>query len=188
MTLRSEPRPVDVLGNPLIRQLVALDLEPDDFVIFGSGPLLAYGLRESIQDLDVVARGTAWRRAREIGELTVGAISGAPIMQYKDIHFSRDWISEFWDTDDLIERAELVQGLRFARLADVLAYKRMLMRRKDVVDIRRTLARLRPPDVGSDRFPIVRVSHRGGALGMPRPMTCCAVQGRRNMVASHEGR
>ena len=50
--------------NKLIRRLIKivaeLDLDHRDFVIFGSGPLLAHGLRRRIGDLDVVARGPAW--------------------------------------------------------------------------------------------------------------------------------
>jgi hypothetical protein len=44
-------------------------------------------------------------------------------------------VPKTWTADVLIERAEIIQGLRFARLADVLAYKQMLMRPKDMADI-----------------------------------------------------
>ena len=47
--------------NKLMRRLAMLvtelDLDRRDFVIFGSGPLLAHGLRSGIRDLDIVARG-----------------------------------------------------------------------------------------------------------------------------------
>jgi len=128
---------VDVLKNPLIRRLIAFDLDRDDFVIFGSAPLLAHGLRRSIRDLDVVARGAAWRRASELGVPAVGTISGDPVVHLcgGQIQVSQGWIAKAWTTDDLIDRAEIVQGLRFARLADVLAYKQILMRPKDIADI-----------------------------------------------------
>jgi hypothetical protein len=51
------------------------------------------------------------------------------------IQFSRGWISDNWDADDLIDRAEIIQGLPFAPLTDILAYKRMLLRPKDLPDI-----------------------------------------------------
>ena len=128
---------VDVLKNPLIRRLIAFDLDRDDFVILGSAPLLAHGLRRSIRDLDVVARGAAWRRASELGIPAVGTISGDPVVHLCGgrIQVSQKWISKAWNTDDLIDQAEIIQGLRFARLADVLAYKQMLMRPKDIPDI-----------------------------------------------------
>jgi hypothetical protein len=128
---------VDILKNPLIRRLIALDLDRDDFVIFGSAPLLAHGLRRSIRDLDVVARGAAWRRASELGIPAIGTISGDPIVSLCGgcIQVSQEWVLKTWSVDDLIDRAEIIQGLRFARLVDVLAYKKMLMRPKDIADI-----------------------------------------------------
>lgn len=129
---------IGVLEHPLIRRLVAYDLERSDFVIFGSAPMLAHGLRQDIRDLDIVARGAAWRRASELGVPAVGTISDDPAVHLDGgrIQVFRDWISQAWNTDDLIDQAEVIQGLRFARLADVLAYKQMLMRPKDVDDIR----------------------------------------------------
>jgi hypothetical protein len=112
-----EPAPLPVLSeHRLIRRLAMLvselDLNVRDFVIFGSGPMLAHGLRHGIHDLDVVARGPAWQRVLEHG-----------------------WISADWDADDLIERAQSIQGWPFAPLADVLAYKEILLRPKDYPDI-----------------------------------------------------
>jgi hypothetical protein len=49
----------DRLIRRLVKLATELDLDQSDFVIFGSGPLLAHGLRRRIRDLDVVARGTA---------------------------------------------------------------------------------------------------------------------------------
>ena len=113
--------------NRLIRRLAMLvtELELDrcDFVIFGSGPLLAHGLRYGIHDLDIVARGPAWQRVGATGHLDAGSISGAPTALFWGglIQFSPGWISADWDADGLINRAEIIQGWPFAPLADVLA-------------------------------------------------------------------
>lgn len=128
-------------GDALIRRLTALssalELDTDDFVVFGSAPLLAWGIRDSIQDIDVVARGRVWDTVSRLGEPSVGTVSGDPVYLFDDgrIQFSHGWISPAWDTDELIDRAEIVGGLRFALLRDVLKYKRELMRPKDIADI-----------------------------------------------------
>jgi hypothetical protein len=125
----------------LIRRLAILvfelDLDPRDFVIFGSGPLLARGLRPGIHDLDIVARGPVWQRVTEHGCPGTGSINGAPMALFWDglIQFSQGWISADWDADALIDRAEIIQGWPFASLADVLAYKQVLLRPKDYPDI-----------------------------------------------------
>ncbi|SRR6266545_5223270 len=129
--------PAALHEHPFIRRLAALGLDPDDFVIFGSGPLLAHGIRTAIRDLDVVARDRAWRRACEIGLPAAGGITGAPAVQFwgGKIMLFRDWITPDWDPGGLIDRAEVIAELRFAPLADVLAYKLLLQRPKDLTDI-----------------------------------------------------
>lgn len=139
----------DISGNKLIRRLVKLtielDLDPRDFVIFGSAPLLAHGLRRRIHDLDIVARGTTWRHASRHGCPATGKINGAPMALFWGglIQFSPSWISKDWDPDDLIDRADVIEGLPFAQLTDVLAYKQKLCRPKDRPDIE-ALLRLNP--------------------------------------------
>lgn len=142
--------------HPLIRRLLILvselDLDRRDFVIFGSGPLLAHGLRRRISDLDVVARGTTWKRVCTYGNPATGIINGAPMAQFWGglIQFSSGWISEAWDTDKLIDRAEVIDGLRFARLVDVLTYKQALNRPKDRPDIEALRLWLNRPDPVQD--------------------------------------
>jgi hypothetical protein len=135
------------LIRSLVKLVTELDLDRRDFVIFGSGPLLAHGLRQRIRDLDVVARGPVWRRVCRYGIPAVGEINGAPLALFCDglIQFSQGWISEDWDANDLIDRAEIIQGLPFAQLTDVLAYKQKLRRPKDLPDIEALLDLLRRP-------------------------------------------
>ncbi len=49
---------------------------------------------------------------------------------------SPEWISASrWNTDELIDEAEIIEGFRFASLQDVLRYKIALSRPKDLADI-----------------------------------------------------
>jgi hypothetical protein len=133
---------MSLADDRLIRRLLELvekhELDRRDFVIFGSGPLLAHGIRHEIEDLDVVARGAVWERVVEYGIPGAGEINGARLALFCDglIQFSRGWISEDWDADDLIDRAETIEGLPFTPLGDVLKYKRALGRPKDHDDIK----------------------------------------------------
>lgn len=129
--------------HPLIHELLAIvnkyDLDLSDMVIFGSGPLLAKGLRENIHDLDIVARGKTWRRAKRHGDRSIGLVNRARIAQFREgrIQFSAGWVSDEWKAAELIDRAEIIEGLPFARIEDVLAYKHHLNRPKDQQDIER---------------------------------------------------
>lgn len=127
-----------LLNHPLIRRLRSLDLKTDEYVVFGSGPMLAHGLVREIKDLDVVARGSALQTARAIGKPGFGAVDRAPLWSIFDgeIEVFGSWLAPHWDVDDLIARAELVEGIPFAPLRDVLRYKQLLRRRRDIPDIR----------------------------------------------------
>lgn len=142
--MHTAPNPVAFTENRLILALVdlveELDLDTRDFVIFGSAPLLAHGLRDHIEDLDVVARGSAWKRVVQCGKPATGSINGAPLAKFSDsdnrlILFSNGWITNDWDIDELIDEAEVIEGLRFARLTDVLRFKQALGRPKDHADV-----------------------------------------------------
>ncbi|SDN72916.1 hypothetical protein [Allokutzneria albata] len=130
--------------NRLIQRLRDFDLDPDEFVIFGSGPLLAHGLRDDVPDLDIVACGEVWRRVSACGFPATGDITGDRVWTFWNgrLQFSNRWISEEWDTRSLIDRADVIEGLRFAPLPDVLRYKKVLGRPKDSVDIRKLMDRL----------------------------------------------
>ncbi|PRY32591.1 hypothetical protein [Umezawaea tangerina] len=119
----------------LVREL---DLDPDHFVIFGSAPLFVQDLRDDIQDLDVLARGSAWEKVTSSGGAkATGTETGDVVWQFHGgrIQFSQQWISADFDTDALIDGAKLVDNLRFAQLDEVLRYKELLGRSKDHDDI-----------------------------------------------------
>jgi hypothetical protein len=116
-------------------KLRALDLPTEDYAIFGSGPLAVRGLIEEVHDLDVVARGAAWEQAKGLGEVRI-APEGDPLVWLEGgaIEVFSGWLG--WDIDMLIDNAEIIDGLPFARLEDVLAFKLSLGRPKDVAHAR----------------------------------------------------
>jgi hypothetical protein len=142
------PRPVAAAGaaemttalvaHPLIARLLALHLPADDHAVFGSGPLLAHGLTATANDIDVVARGAAWRRATRLRR-PVRAPSGIGQMVELDdgkLQIFDTWIDPEWDVDGLIDGAEVIAGIRFVPLAVVLMWKRREGRPKDRDHIR----------------------------------------------------
>ncbi len=119
----------------LFEKLRALRLPASEYAIFGSGPLVAHGLLGEIRDVDVVARGTAWRRATELGPTLVGT-EGDPVVRLEDgrIEVFGGWMG--WDIVALIDGAQRIDGLPFARLEDVLTWKRTYGRPKDLEHVR----------------------------------------------------
>jgi hypothetical protein len=122
-----------ITGHPLIRALTGLNLPTDDYVVFGSGPMLAHGLRTQLGDLDVVARGAAWQALTRYFPPTV-APSGHGQMVRLVIEVADRWLPGF-DTDHLIATAEHHDGIPFAPLSAVRASKRATARAKDWPDL-----------------------------------------------------
>ncbi|MFB6398038.1 hypothetical protein [Polymorphospora lycopeni] len=119
--------------HPLIRMLRALHLPATDYVVFGSGPLLAHGLRTQLGDLDVVARGAAWDRLAAMSR-PVTAPSGHGRMVRLQIEAADRWLPGF-DTDHLIRSAEWHAGIPFAPLSEVRRSKLATARPKDRADL-----------------------------------------------------
>lgn len=114
--------------HPLIKQLLALGLPPEDFAVFGSGPMLARGIKES-HDLDLLARRAAWEKAAVGG--TVDAAYGGRKAVIGDIEIFNGWGPGEWDIDGLIDGADVIDGIRFVTLQNVLKWKRSVGRPKD---------------------------------------------------------
>ena len=119
----------------LFGKLRALELPHRDYAVFGSGPLAARGLIDEVCDLDVVARRTAWTKARGLGPVQP-APGGDPVvmLEGRAIEIFGGWLG--WDIDAIIDGAQIIDGVPFARLEDVLAFKLHFGRPKDLVHAR----------------------------------------------------
>jgi hypothetical protein len=121
--------------NPLIQQLLKFGLPPEDFAVFGSGPMMARGIKES-HDLDIIARGAAWSLAQALGQQKKGGYGGNKIVLADGlIEIFDSWGPDEWDTDWLIDTAEVIEGIRFVTLQNVLKWKKLMGRPKDIEHI-----------------------------------------------------
>ena len=110
-----------------------LSLSPGDFAIFGSGPLIVRGIIPLTNDLDIICRGEAWNQAKSIGVLSYIEAQDVTIASINDgrISFGTCWGIGDFDIDELIDSAEIIDGLPFVRLEHVVAYKLFANRDKD---------------------------------------------------------
>lgn len=133
----------------LLRQHVPSDFDPDEFVIAGSARLWVEGITPRLSDLDLLVRprSETWRRAMELAfehalifdaaPLRSSAYTGDKIARLYGgiVEVCQTWLLPGSDTEALLAEADLIDGLRFLPLADVVAYKRMLNREKDREDL-----------------------------------------------------
>ncbi|MBD3251542.1 hypothetical protein GF380_03765 [Candidatus Uhrbacteria bacterium] len=127
--------PFHVPNHPLFRALRDLHLPAKDYVVFGSGPLWIRGIRPS-GDLDLLARGAAWDRLLEIGQVEDGdGCSKCIRLANGKIEVYNQWCTASCNVDDVIRHADVIEGIPFAKLQDVLCWKSEMKRDKDVEDI-----------------------------------------------------
>lgn len=109
-----------------------LHLPIGDYAIFGSGPLIVRGIVEATNDLDVICRGRAWEAVQQVGHATTFD-DGNPCVHLLDgrLTFGITWKYGRFNLDDLIDTAEVIDGLPFVRLEHVVGYKEAADRPKD---------------------------------------------------------
>lgn len=118
--------------------LRATDLGAGDHAVFGSGPLLIRNIIPTVNDIDIVARGEAWRLAAVAGELVHLPEHDITIAS---LHSGRLTVGTSWaigdvDIDDAIETADQIEGIPWVRLDLVAEYKRVAGRSKDIEHLR----------------------------------------------------
>ena len=91
--------------------------------------MLAHGLIDGVNDIDILARGSAWQKALEL-KPSERAASGDQVIQLTNrIDIFDGWMT--FDKEAIISSATLIGGLPYANLRDVLEFKRHLNRPKD---------------------------------------------------------
>ena len=112
-----------------LEELRKLNLPENQYAVFGSGPMAVRGIRDS-GDLDIVVKSELWKNLSsqyppEGDKIVIG-----------NIEIYRTWNAPFYDNvAPLIERAEMIEGIKFVRLEDVVKWKKEKGREKDKIDI-----------------------------------------------------
>jgi len=120
-------------AHPIFVKLLSLGLPLKDYAIFGSGPMVVHRIKEIGNDLDLLARGKAWTKACSLKEPEPTSIGvGQRVALFDgEIEIFDVWGPGEWDTDELIDTAEEIEGIRFVTLENVVRWKEHMGRDKD---------------------------------------------------------
>jgi len=111
--------------NRLLKKLKTYNLNPNDYVVYGSAPLAVAGYIDDVNDLDVVIKPESWPFGR-VGHYDDG-----------EIEFFMEWKpgdGTMQSANDLIifhTMRQPYEGHYFVEPKKVIEYKRNLMRSKD---------------------------------------------------------
>ncbi len=129
----------NIMGNSinntdLFKKVKELDLPKGKYALFGSAPLGIRNLREC-HDIDIIVTEDLWKIMSDKNWENSVAASGCSYLKSGEIELFRDWAPGEWHIDDLINQAEIIDGLPFVRLEEVLKWKKIINREKDRRDI-----------------------------------------------------
>lgn len=118
-------------ASDLFDLLRAMGLPSDSYAVFGSGPLAVRGLIDEVGDLDIIVDEVSWNRVKHLGTIvTYGDDMVADLGN--GLTFGRSWAYGNVDIGQLIEDADVIDGLPFVQLSAVVDYKRIAGRPKDL--------------------------------------------------------
>lgn len=117
----------------LLERLKRLNLPPDQFALFSSGPMAVRGLREP-GDLDVLTTKKLFDELSQKYPVEQSWHGGKIKGIAKDIDVY-DTTASPTSAEVLIENADVIGGIRYVRLEDVTIAKRAEGREKDLKDI-----------------------------------------------------
>jgi len=117
----------------LLEKFRKLNLPDKKYAIYGSGPLAVREIRKA-KDLDIVVSNDLYEKLKEKyltdpkkwRRIKIGEI---------EIYPSWAWEPKIKELEKIIKRAELIEGLRFVRLDDLIKWKKKMGRSKDLKDI-----------------------------------------------------
>lgn len=121
----------------IIEKIKELNFPSDQYVIVGSGPLDALGIR-SASDLDIAILPELHKKLCENPEWEQIERYGKIFLKREgiDIIPSLDWEKYSTTTEEAIQSALIIEGIPFLNLHELKKFKTALGREKDFADIK----------------------------------------------------
>lgn len=134
------------MDTTLFDRLRKLNLPPQDYAIFGSGPLAIRGIVPLANDLDILCRENVWAIVCQSGTIEFLPEYDVSVATLYDgaITFGMEWGIGNFDVDELIKSAEIIDSLPFVRIEHVVRYKKLRSSAKDVLHLNAIEAFIHP--------------------------------------------
>ena len=122
------------MGVTLFDQVRRLELPPNGYAIFGSGPLAIRDIIPECNDLDILCGPETWEMVSHLGATEILPAYGVTVVSLYDgsITFGTEWGIGDFNVGELIRTAEMIDSLPFVRLEHVIRYKRLRSSAKDL--------------------------------------------------------
>jgi hypothetical protein len=123
--------------SEILSKVKKLNLPKDSYVVFGSGPMAALGLRES-NDIDLLVSKEIYQKLKGLGwqQIEKGPNDNPLTYDVFEVHDNWDFSAYSPTLSDLLSNAFEIDGIKFASIKDVQRWKSHLSRPKDLKDIK----------------------------------------------------
>lgn len=122
--------------NDLFTKVKNLELPVGKYAIFGSGPMVVRGLREG-KDVDIIVTEDVFEDYKTRPGWQVKKFDyDTDYLDNGGVELWDEWGPGDWDINKLIRKAEIVDGLPFVELEEVLKWKEINGRQKDLEDVK----------------------------------------------------
>ena len=123
------------MSKDLFEKVKKIKLPLGKYVIFGSGPMCVRDLRKC-RDMDIVVTKDFFEQLKKNKRFKLKKFEdGLKYLGIDDIEIYQDWPVGDFNIKELIDEAEIINGLPFVKLEAVLKWKRIKRRNKDLKDI-----------------------------------------------------
>ncbi|MEI6494978.1 MAG: hypothetical protein WCO03_02865 [bacterium] len=124
----------------IFTEVKKLNLPLGSYVVMGSGPMSAHGLKEA-HDIDIVVNDELFEQLKNSSWTESVEASGSPVLRKDNCEIYKDWDFSFCsnynpDREELITNAEIINGIPFAPLLEIKRWKEAFGRDKDMIDIK----------------------------------------------------
>lgn len=121
----------------IVKKVLKLNLPIGKYAVYGSGPMSIRGIRES-HDIDLIVTPDLYKDLLISGWQEAGS-GDKKHLKTDDIEIFDNW----WDFDNyhpnveqLINDAEMIEGVAFVKLDEVVKWKKAFGREKDLRDVK----------------------------------------------------
>jgi len=122
----------------LVKIMKSFNFPIDQYYIISSGSLAAHGIRDC-NDFDVTCKSELWNKIKNKYPANEKVGRGILLHSNPEIEtFNDDYPPLKYTYKDILsrmERADIIDGIKFESLPDVLEWKRRMGREKDLKDI-----------------------------------------------------
>ncbi len=125
----------------IVEEVKSLNLPFGEYVIVGSGPMAVRNMR-NYKDIDVLVTKDLYQRLSTTNGWKIiilpGLLGDREVAKNGECEAGIDlWFGDYKpDTETLIKNAEIIQGIPFLPLEELIKFKKAMGRPKDLADIK----------------------------------------------------